>query len=172
MQYIDAFNHFMPKRLWDRMNTMTSAGQDIGKRVRGVPCIYDIDVRLRSVENFKDKNYSQVISTSMPPPEALGGPEVATELAILGNDGLAELVQKYPHHFAGFVATLPMNATDAAVKEAERAFTQLGAGGVEIHSNINGAPLDDEQYFPIFEVAAKFDKPVLLHPIRGAEMTD
>ena len=41
MQYIDAFNHFFPKRLWDKMLTAEGAARDIGKRMRGVPCLYD-----------------------------------------------------------------------------------------------------------------------------------
>ncbi|WP_354541078.1 amidohydrolase family protein [Rhizobium sp. OAE497] len=90
----------------------------------------------------------------------------------MANDGQAELVEKYPERFAGFVAALPMNAPEAAVREAERAFTELGANGLQIHTNVNGAPLDEERFFPIFEVAAKHNKPVLLHPSRNASMTD
>jgi aminocarboxymuconate-semialdehyde decarboxylase len=108
----------------------------------------------------------------MPPLEAMGGPELATEFARIANDGQAELVEKYPERFAGFVAALPMNAPEAAVREAERAFTELGANGLQIHTNVNGAPLDEERFFPIFEMAAKYNKPVLLHPSRNSSMTD
>ena len=65
-----------------------------------------------------------------------------------------------------------MNAPDLAVKEAERAFTQVHANGLQIYSNINGAPLDEPQFFPVFELAAKYDKPILLHPSRVADMPD
>ncbi len=170
MRYIDAFNHFFPKRLWDRMLASEGAARDIGKRMRGIPCIYDLDERFRVMDMFHD--YTQIISLGMPPLEALGTPEQTTEYARLGNDGMAELVEKYPDRFAGYVASLPMNAPDAAVKEAERAFTQLGANGLQIHTNVNGAPLDEPQFLPIFEMAAKYGKPVLLHPSRGADMPD
>ena len=172
MRYIDVFNHFMPAPLWQRMTEMSEAGGGIGGRVRGVKGIYDLDTRLKCVEQFADKNYSQVLCTSMPPPEMLGGPKEALELAKLGNDGLAELVAKHPHHFAGFAASLPMNDPDAACREAERCFKDLGANAIEIHSNMNGAPLDEARFFPIFETIAKHDKPILLHPIRGEEMPD
>jgi len=172
MQYIDAFNHFFPKRLWDKMLASEGAARDIGKRMRGIPCIYDLDERFRVMDMFKDKNYTQILSLAVPPLEALGTPEVSAELARLANDGLAELVAKYPDRFAGYVAALPMNAPDAAVREAERAFTKLGANGLQIHSNVNGAPLDEPQFLPIFEVAAQYDKPILLHPTRGADMAD
>ena len=172
MQYIDAFNHFFPKKLWDKMLAAEGAARDIGKRMRGVPCLYDLDERLRCMDLFKDKNYTQILSLGMPPMEALGGPQEALEYSKLANDGLAELVDKYPDRFAGYVAALPMHAPDLAVKEAERAFKELHANGVQLHSNVNGAPLDEERFFPIFEVIAKHDRPVLLHPTRGADMPD
>jgi predicted TIM-barrel fold metal-dependent hydrolase len=172
MQYIDAFCHFFPKKLWDKMLSAEGAARDIGKRMRGVPCLYDLDERLRCMDLFKDKNYTQILSLGMPPMEALGGPQEALEYSRLANDGLAELVDKYPDRFAGYVAALPMHAPDLAVKEAERAFKELHANGVQLHSNVNGAPLDEERFFPIFEVIAKHDRPVLLHPTRGADMPD
>ena len=172
MQYIDAFNHFFPKRLWDKMLAAEGAARDIGKRMRGVPCLYDLDERFRCMDLFKDKNYTQILSLGMPPMEALGGPQEALEYCKLANDGLAELVDKYPDRFAGYVAALPMHAPDLAVKEAERAFKELHANGVQIHSNVNGAPLDEERFFPIFETIAQHGRPVLLHPSRGADMPD
>ncbi len=170
MHYIDAFNHFFPKALWDRIQQLEGAGKDIGRRMQGVPCIHDLETRFRVMDQFRD--YTQILSLGMPPLEAMGGPELATELARIGNDGLAALVNAHPDRFAGFVAALPMNAPEAAVKEAERAFTELGANGLQIHTNVNGAPLDEERFFPIFETAARHGKPVLLHPSRTASMPD
>ena len=172
MQYIDAFCHFFPKKLWDKMLSAEGSARDIGKRMRGVPCLYDLDERFRCMDLFKDKNYTQILSLGMPPMEALGGPQESLEYCKLANDGLAELVDKYPDRFAGYVAALPMHAPDLAVKEAERSFKELHANGVQLHSNVNGAPLDEERFFPIFEEIAKHDRPVLLHPSRGADMTD
>jgi aminocarboxymuconate-semialdehyde decarboxylase len=167
MRYIDAFCHFFPQALWDKMLSSEGAAKDIGKRMRGIPCIYDIDERRRCVDLFRTaKNYSQVISLGMPPLEALGAPDFVEELAKLGNDGQAELVAKYPDYFCGFLASLPMNSPNAA-KELERA-AKLGANGVQIHTNINGDPLDDAKYFPVFETAAKLGLPVFLHPSRAA----
>jgi len=170
MRYIDAFNHFFPKRLWDRMLASEGAARDIGKRMRGIPAIYDLDERFRVIDMFKD--YRQVISLGMPPLEAMGSAEQSIEFAKLANEGLAELVDKHPNRFAGYVAALPMGSPAAAVKEAERAITQLGANGFQIHTNVNGAPLDEPQFFPIFEMIAKHGKPILLHPSRGAGMPD
>ena len=67
MRYIDAFNHFFPKGLWDRMLASEGAARDIGKRMRGIPAIYDLDARLKIMDRFGD--YTQVISLGMPPLE-------------------------------------------------------------------------------------------------------
>ena len=169
MRYIDAFNHFFPSALWQRMQNI--GGKDIAHRMRGIPAIYDLDERLRLVDRFRqDNDYSQVISLGMPPLESLGDPALTTELAKLGNDGLAELCAQRPAEFSGWLASLPMNAPDAA-KEAERAFA-AGACALQVHTNVNGAPLDDERFFPVFETAAKAGRAVFLHPSRGANMPD
>ncbi|WP_067929065.1 amidohydrolase family protein [Alicyclobacillus shizuokensis] len=169
MRYIDVFNHFFPQKLWQKMLELDASGNDIGKRMRGIPAIYDLDVRRRIVEQFDD--YTQVISLGMPPLEAMGTPETTMELARIANEGMAELVEKYPDYFVGFLASLPMNSPNAA-EEEERAFRDLGANGLQIHTNVNGAPLDDAQFLPVFEMAEKYRKPVFLHPARGAQMPD
>jgi aminocarboxymuconate-semialdehyde decarboxylase len=84
---------------------------------------------------------------------------------------MAELCAAHPDHFVGYLASLPMNDPDAAVKEAERAFKN-GANALQIHSNINGEPLDEPKFFGVFETAAKHGKPVFLHPSRTAAMAD
>ena len=170
MRYIDAFNHFFPSKLWDHMLQSEGAARDIGKRMRGIPAIYDLEIRFRVMDQFDD--YTQVISLGMPPLETLGSPEETPVFAELGNDGMAELVEEHPDRFVGFLASLPMNAPDKAAAEAERAFRDLGANGLQIHSNVNGAPLDEPRFRPIFEMAARYGKPVFLHPARTASMSD
>jgi predicted TIM-barrel fold metal-dependent hydrolase len=49
---------------------------------------------------------------------------------------------------------------------------QLGALGVQIFSNVNGLPLDDERFFPIFESADRLSCPLFLHPARAASVPD
>ena len=102
----------------------------------------------------------------------MAGPDTTPEFARVANDGLAELVAKYPDRFAGYVGALPMNAPDAAVKEAERILLHGNANGLQLHTNVNGACLDEPRFLPIFEVAAKSGKPILLHPARKPDMPD
>ena len=52
MRYIDAFNHFFPKRYYEALLETPAGQKDLGKRVRGIPALSDIDLRLKVVEQF------------------------------------------------------------------------------------------------------------------------
>src|SRR6266704_4419506 len=166
---IDIFNHLFPKKFFDRYINAGSGGKDIGKRVANIQTIVDLDKRFRILDEFGD--YVQVLSLPLPPFEILAGSEKSPQLAREGNDGLAELVQKYDR-FLGFAASLPMNNPDAALKEMERALDQLGAFGVQIYSNAAGKPLDAPEFLPLFQEAVRRDIPIWMHPARGADFPD
>jgi len=169
MRIIDAFNHFFPKRYYDALLQSPDVAKDIGKRVRSIPALSDLDLRLRIVEMFDD--YSQVLSHGLPPLERLWGPDKSPEMAKIANDGLAEIVAKHPKHFVGWSALLPMNAPAAAAKEAARSLAS-GANAIQLATNANGVPLDAPQFLPVFEVIANSGKPILLHPARTRDMPD
>jgi len=169
MRKIDAFNHFYPQRYYERMLELAGTLKDMGKRTRHIPLLHDLDGRFRVMDQFGD--YQQILSLPSPPIEALASPRDAVELARIANDGLAELVQRYPARFPAFVASLPMNDIDAACAEAVRAVQQLGAAGVQVFTNVNGAPLTSVA-LPLFGVMAEHDRPIWMHPARGADMPD
>ena len=60
---------------------------------------------------------------------------------------------------------------EAAAKEAERVLSN-GANAIQLHTNVDGAPIDQDQFLPIYEIIEKSGKPILLHPIRTREMAD
>jgi aminocarboxymuconate-semialdehyde decarboxylase len=169
---IDAFNHFFPAGYYKKMEEVAGDLKDMFRRTRAVKSIHDIDTRLRVVEQFPD--YAQILSLPAPTLERLskGRPEVATELARIGNDGLAELVAKHPRHFPAFIAQVPLSAPDAGVAEAERALDELGAVGVQIYTNVGGKPLDRPEFEPFFAAMNRLGKPVWIHPERGADHPD
>jgi len=169
VRYIDAYNHFFPKRYYDALLETPAGTKDLGKRVRGIPALSNLDERRRVVGMFED--YAQLLSLGLPAVERLWGPDKAPEMARIGNDGLAEIVARHPDQFVGYSALLPMNVPEAAVREAERVLAN-GANAVQIASNVNGRPLDEPEFWPIFEVIAKSGKPILLHPARTREMPD
>src|SRR5215471_7145834 len=160
MRYIDVFNHFFPKRIYELMLESPAGQKDLGKRMRGIPALYDIEERLRVVDSFPD--YTQIICLGMPAIDRLTGPENSPEWARLGNDGLAELCAKYPDRFVGYAASLPMNAPEAAAKEAARVLAN-GANAIQLHTNVDGAPIDQDAFLPIYEIIARSGRPILLH---------
>jgi predicted TIM-barrel fold metal-dependent hydrolase len=170
MMRIDAFNHFFPKKYFDKL--LASGMPDMGKRVTNLPALHDLDLRRKIVDSFP--NYKQVLSLAAPPLEVLakGDPNMAVEWAKIGNDGLAELCQKYPDQFAGFIAQTPLIAKDAGIGETERAIKELGACGTQIFTNVAGKPLDAPEFRPFFAAMEKLDKPIWVHPSRGANFPD
>jgi len=167
---IDIFNHLFPKRFW---NDFINVGTDLsgmGKRVQNISTIADLDNRFRVMDEFGD--YCQIISLPGPPVEILANPTKSPEMAQIANDGFAELVAKYPARFPSFVACLPMNNPDAALKEMDRAINQLGAVGSQMYSNAANKPLDLPEFRQLFEYAAKSDTPIWLHPDRHADFAD
>jgi uncharacterized protein len=167
---IDVFNHVLPQAYFDKVNEVNPGLKDLGKRVRNIPVLRDMDERLRMVEQFGD-DYRQVLTVAAPALERIAGPDVTPELAVVANDELAGLVEKHDR-FVGFVASLPMNNPDASVAEAQRAIDELGATGVQLFTNVAGSPLDRPEYLPVFELMADYDLPIWVHPERGAEMPD
>ena len=170
MRKLDVFNHIYPTAYFDRMQAVAPHFQDIGKRMRGVPMLVDLDERFRVMDRFDE--YQQVLSIATPPIEVYATAGDASELARLANDGMAALVERYPDRFPAFVAALPLNDPEAALAELHRSIDQLGACGIQIFSNINGRPLDEPDFLPLFEAMAAYDLPLWLHPYRGAEFSD
>ena len=167
---IDIFPHIFPRKFYDRMTQVSTAGRYMQKRTRGIPVLVDLDLRLKIMDRYE--GYVQVLTLASPPIEALGGPELTPDLARLANDGMAEIVAKHPDRFPAFVASLPMNNPDAALHEIDRAITELQATGVQIFSNVNGRPLDEPEFLPIFERMARHALPIWMHPARPDTFAD
>jgi predicted TIM-barrel fold metal-dependent hydrolase len=167
---IDVFPHILPPRYFDRLLRVAPAGLTLRKRMAGIPVLVDLDERLRIMDRYD--GYVQVLTLANPPIEVVGGPDVSPDLAKLANDGMAEVVAKRPDRFPGFVASLPMNNPEAAVREIARAIDQLGATGVQIYTNVAGRPLDEPEYQPVFADMARRNLPIWLHPARPASVAD
>jgi len=89
-------------------------------------------------------------------------PKDCLELSEFLNDHIAALIQKYPKNYIG-LATIPMQDSERAIKELERA-KSIGLVGIQIGSNINDENLSEEKFFPIFEACERLGMAVLIHP--------
>src|SRR4029078_1322561 len=73
------------------------------------------------------------------------------------------LAAQHPSRCVG-LASLPVSAPLEAADELERGVAELGFKGGNVHSHIGDTYLDDAQYFPILERAARLKVPINLHP--------
>ena len=171
---LDIFPHIFPRPFFDRMKRIAEANPALAasiKRWLNIPVLWDLDARVRMMGKFR--GYQQVLTLSLPAIEFLAGPEESPVLARLANDGMAEIVAARPDLFPAFVASLPMTNIPAALEEMDRAITKLGAKGVQIFTNVNGRPLDDPEFYPVFERSVKkYNLPIWLHPVRTSKFAD
>ena len=167
---IDVFCHCLPPRLNAAVDAALAAPLPMLDRARSLTPMVDLEARLRLMEQFP--GYRQILSLASPALEAIVGPERSPELARIGNDVQAEWCTAHPDQFPGFIASLPMNHPEAALAEAARAVEELGAVGVQVYTHVNGQPLDAPEHRPLFKLMANLDRPIWLHPLRGAHVPD
>jgi uncharacterized protein len=167
---IDFYCHIYPDRFFQEMNKTAPKLGNIAARLRSVTKIHDLDARFREMDQFGD--YRQVISLPNPPIEDFASGGTGVTLARVANDAMAELCQKHPDRFAGFVAALSLTDVMSSVEEAKRAINQLGAAGVQIFTPLADRPLDEPVFEPLYALMAQLDRPIWLHPARTAAMPD
>lgn len=88
---------------------------------------------------------------------------LAVDLARYQNDRLAEIVKEYPDSFAA-MATLPLQAPEAALRELDRAISGLGLRGIEIGSHVGRRELGDKAFWPVYELLEEKGLPMFIHP--------
>jgi predicted TIM-barrel fold metal-dependent hydrolase len=170
MRKLDAYNHIWPEPYYAALKDVMGPMTDITRRSEAVPMMVDLDVRFRVMDRFDD--YQQILSLASPPLELAGDALTARRLAEIGNDSMAELCDRYPERFPGCTATIAMHDLDGAVDEIDRAIGKLGAAGIQLYTNVAGKPLDAPEFRPVFERMHELDKPIWVHPARGASSKD
>ena len=167
---IDIYSHVFPRPLMERLEAISPDQNFVKTVVQRVPQLFEFDNRFRLMDEAGD--YVQIISLASPPIEVMAAPEHGGEIARLANDSMAELVDRHPDRFPGFVASLSLADIDGALAEADRAIKELGARGVQIFTDVAGRPLDDPAFDPLFGRMAEHGLPIWMHPTRGPEMAD
>jgi aminocarboxymuconate-semialdehyde decarboxylase len=82
------------------------------------------------------------------------------------NDELSEAVAESPTRFEG-LANLPLQDTDASVRELNRAVTELGLKGFLCASHVAGKRWDDPSLFPVLQEAERSGAFILIHPFNN-----
>jgi len=175
MLKIDMHTHIIPKHLpnWtekfgygkfihlvhndDKSADMMQGGQFF-RRIQ--ENCWNEDLRIKEYEQFNTQ--VQVVCTIPVLFSYWAKTEDCVELSQFLNDHIADLVAKYPKNYIG-LATIPMQDSEAAIKELERAKSS-GLVGIQIGSNINDENLSEERFFPIFEACERLGMAVMIHP--------
>jgi predicted TIM-barrel fold metal-dependent hydrolase len=168
---IDAFAHVMPPTYAVALRAQLPIDSFFQSIFAQFLPLYVLDTRFKDTST-DIKGYKQVISCVGAPLEEIADPTKAAELARLANDGLAELVKKYPDRFIAALGYLPMNNMAAALIETDRCINELGFKGIMIYTPINDKPLDSPEFIPLYEKMVKYDLPIFIHPWRGPDYPD
>ena len=171
MRKIDVFTHIWPKPFHEALIAHLGHTTDITRRSEAVPMMTDLDRRFEVMDLFGPE-YCQILSLASPPYEKYANPAKSLELATIASDGMAELCHRYSDRFPGFIGTAVMSNPAAMVEDARRNIEDLGAVGMQIFTNVSGKPLDSPEFDPFFKYMNSIDKPIWMHPSRGANFTD
>ena len=183
MPIIDFHNHFYPPAYLEALRSGSSAVQvtideDGNPRIYypgdynvAVPGHRDIDYR---EQVLIDHGVDTQVITLTTPGTHVEAPATAVRFASLVNDAFAAIRQDKRGRFAP-LATLPLNDPAASVKELSRACRELHFPGAMLFSNVNGAGLNEPQFWPLYEAANDLGAVLYIHPTHpvGVEaMTD
>ncbi|HVT18502.1 MAG TPA: amidohydrolase family protein [Thermoanaerobaculia bacterium] len=172
MAVIDFHNHYYPPRYLDALRGGTSrvrvTEDAAGNPLLHYPGDYNVAVRGHRDAGYRaaalaEHGVDMQVLTLTTPGTHVESPRVAARLASLVNDDLAALARDKQDRFTA-LATLPLNDPAAAVRELERAHTQLGLRGAMLFSNVNGVALADARYWPMYEMADSFGAALHIHP--------
>jgi hypothetical protein len=78
-----------------------------------------------------------------------------------GNDHLASIVDRHADKFVGFAHHYLFG--ENAAEELKRAVTELGLRGYKLLAPILDRPVEDRAAYPVWEMCAELDIPVLIH---------
>jgi predicted TIM-barrel fold metal-dependent hydrolase len=133
------------------------------------PAVADLEIRMRLMNRYPQ--VLQVLTmANLPLERYVEKTEDSIELAKVGNEDLAEVVLKYPDKFMGAAAILPMNDVDAACKEAERAIKEYDLQGIQLYTRVNGVPVADKRFRPLFKLMDDYGLPIWIHPTLNPQL--
>jgi len=103
----------------------------------------------------------QVITLALPTMFQGMDHDLALDITRLANDEIRRLADEHEEFIP--VATLP-KVSEEFMAEFDRCVGELDMAGVQIFSNMDGRPLDDPEFWPLFERAEATDTPLWMHP--------
>jgi len=100
---IDIYNHVMPRTVADRIRELAPGKGDMVKRATSIPMLYDIEARVRMMDQWP--GYQQVLTLSSPPIETIAGPGDTPDLARVANDEHKKICEARLDKFPAVITT-------------------------------------------------------------------
>jgi aminocarboxymuconate-semialdehyde decarboxylase len=168
---IDVHNHYYPPAFLEALRQAESIVRVTTDR-EGNPVLHspgDVNIAVRGHrdlayrrEVLDREGIDRQLITLTTPGTLLESPARSAGLATLVNDAFAEVMEEHGDRFTA-LATLPLNHPEAAVAELDRVFG-LGFRGCMIFGNVNGTPLWDRRFWPLWQRASDRQAVLYIHP--------
>jgi predicted TIM-barrel fold metal-dependent hydrolase len=143
---IDAHSHWLPKEIIHNAHFFSPAWGDIEAQVA----------------MMEEAGIDKAV-LSYPTSDAHVKVGSLKEVARIYNDAVARIITRFPDRFIG-AAVLPIGNSEEMVFELRRTTEQLGFRALSVASSYDGTYLDDNLFFPVFEMAQKNHIPIFVHP--------
>jgi aminocarboxymuconate-semialdehyde decarboxylase len=173
MRIVDFHNHFYPPAYIAALRDDPHGAVTVSTDANGNPVLHspgdanyavpphrDIDVREKVLEQ---EGIDTQVLTFTSPGVHVHPPEKAVAYARLVNDAFATIVRERPGRFTS-LATLPLNDPAASEAELRRVMDTLGFRGVMLFGNVNGTPLSDRRFWPVYQAADERSAVCYIHP--------
>lgn len=134
-----------------------------GRLAQLLPEFHNVDAKIA----WMDRVGMDMAAISVGPPIYFYNlkPEAGLESARLANDGIAQMVGKYPARLRG-MAHLPMQDPDAAITELERVVKEHNFKAVELGTSIEGVQLSDPKFRKVLKTIEQLGCFIFAHPYR------
>jgi predicted TIM-barrel fold metal-dependent hydrolase len=154
---IDLHVHFLPQRYRE---AALAHGQ---QHPDGMPALPEWDAGA-ALAMMDDVGIAVAVLSLSSPGVAFLPPDERAALARAVNDDGVAAVADHPDRF-GLMATLPLPDVEAGRAELARAFDELGADGVGLHTHYDGVYLGDPRLDPVLADLDARGALVTIHPV-------
>jgi len=179
---VDIHHHYVPRELLEEAKRTKALGVEVTERSDGQigisfaggpphllhPNLPEVDQRLGMMEKGKIAMAALQAHTA-----SLGyrlDGQRGESWCRLYNQGLRDLVQRYPDRFVA-LASVPLQEPPRAAAVLEHAVGELRLSGAFIASNVNGRYYNSKEFDPFWSKAQELDVLVVMHPedVAGSE---
>lgn len=157
-EIIDANSHITSEAVLDALGELHATEQ--ADTLRSAPRLFAVDERVDYLDRHGIDR--QVINLARPTVWRGLDPNDALDVTRLANEEIRRIADEHPDRFVP-MGTIPFLRGEY-VEEARRCVEELDFPGLQIFSNVDGTPLDDDAFEPFWEAANDLGVPLWIHP--------